>query len=102
MIALQSRLTPRPRPWPSPRFSSRRRPGPDPDQRARGRSHSGRLVAALGEPPRAGPLSLPHIPGVDAAGIVDELGDGVLDVPIGDPVFGLTPTGSDVTRTSQS
>lgn len=36
------------------------------------------------------PLDLPHIPGVDAAGIVDEIGDGVTGVAIGDAVFGLT------------
>ncbi|GAA0825505.1 NADP-dependent oxidoreductase [Streptosporangium amethystogenes subsp. fukuiense] len=35
------------------------------------------------------PLDLPHIPGVDAAGIVDEIGDGVTGVAVGDAVFGL-------------
>nr|WP_296765139.1 NADP-dependent oxidoreductase [Rhodococcus sp. (in: high G+C Gram-positive bacteria)] len=35
------------------------------------------------------PLDLPAIPGRDAVGIVDELGDGVTDVAIGDKVFGL-------------
>ncbi|MGW0591264.1 NADP-dependent oxidoreductase [Streptosporangium sp. NPDC002607] len=35
------------------------------------------------------PLDLPHIPGVDAAGIVDEIGDGVTGVAIGDAVFGV-------------
>ncbi len=33
-------------------------------------------------------LTWPHVPGVDAAGIVDEIGDGVTDVAIGDEVFG--------------
>ena len=37
------------------------------------------------------PLQLPHIPGVDAAGIVDEIGEDTNDVRIGDEVFGLTP-----------
>lgn len=35
------------------------------------------------------PLELPAIPGRDAVGIVEELGDGVTDVAIGDKVFGL-------------
>lgn len=35
-------------------------------------------------------LSLPHIPGVDAAGVVDEIGAGVPGVRPGDEVFGLT------------
>ena len=34
------------------------------------------------------PLSLPSGTGIDAAGIVDELGDGVDDVALGDAVFG--------------
>jgi NADPH:quinone reductase-like Zn-dependent oxidoreductase len=34
-------------------------------------------------------LTLPHIPGMDAAGIVDEIGDGVTGTAIGDAVFGL-------------
>jgi NADPH:quinone reductase-like Zn-dependent oxidoreductase len=40
---------------------------------------SGRTAAAI---------TFPHIPGVDAAGIVDEIGDGVSGVAIGDDVFG--------------
>jgi NADPH:quinone reductase-like Zn-dependent oxidoreductase len=31
---------------------------------------------------------LPHIPGVDAAGVIDEVGAGVSDVVVGDEVFG--------------
>lgn len=34
------------------------------------------------------PLSLPHVLGVDAAGVVDEIGDGVSTVQLGDAVFG--------------
>jgi NADPH:quinone reductase-like Zn-dependent oxidoreductase len=37
------------------------------------------------------PLSLPHIPGLDVAGTVDALGDGVAGVAIGDRVVGFLP-----------
>ncbi|MFC5923315.1 NADP-dependent oxidoreductase [Micromonospora vulcania] len=36
------------------------------------------------------PLPLPHVPGVDAAGVVDEVGDGVTTARVGDEVFGIT------------
>ncbi|GHJ24100.1 NADP-dependent oxidoreductase [Streptomyces albus] len=35
------------------------------------------------------PLPLPHVPGMDAAGVVDEVGPGVRGVRPGDAVFGL-------------
>jgi NADPH:quinone reductase-like Zn-dependent oxidoreductase len=37
------------------------------------------------------PLTLPHVPGLDVAGIVDELGDGVTDLKVGDRVIGFLP-----------
>ena len=40
------------------------------------------------------PVQLPRIPGSDAAGVVDELGDGVTDVAIGDAVFGSAVGGA--------
>lgn len=35
------------------------------------------------------PLAEPAVPGFDAAGVVDEVGEGVTDVAVGDDVFGL-------------
>ncbi|GAB3252183.1 NADP-dependent oxidoreductase [Kineosporia babensis] len=35
------------------------------------------------------PLTLPHVLGVDAAGVVDEIGAGVGETKVGDEVFGL-------------
>jgi NADPH:quinone reductase-like Zn-dependent oxidoreductase len=41
------------------------------------------------------PLDLPHIPGLDVAGTVDALGDGVHGPQVGDPVIGFLPFGDD-------
>jgi NADPH:quinone reductase-like Zn-dependent oxidoreductase len=40
------------------------------------------------------PVSFPAIPGSDATGVVDEVGEGVTDVEIGDTVFGLAQGGA--------
>jgi NADPH:quinone reductase-like Zn-dependent oxidoreductase len=37
------------------------------------------------------PVELPHTPGIDVAGTVDALGDGVDDVAVGDRVIGFLP-----------
>ncbi|GAA0490482.1 NADPH:quinone reductase [Paractinoplanes deccanensis] len=37
------------------------------------------------------PVELPHTPGIDVAGTVDALGDGVSDVAVGDRVIGFLP-----------
>ena len=46
------------------------------------------VALRAGRSPSAGQLALPHIPGVDAAGVIDEVGAGVSDVAVGDEVFG--------------
>lgn len=40
------------------------------------------------------PTALPAIPGLEAAGVVDALGEGVTDVAVGDAVLGWSDTGS--------
>lgn len=40
------------------------------------------------------PLQLPTIPGNEVAGVIDEVGDNVTDVAVGDAVFGWTVTGA--------
>jgi NADPH:quinone reductase-like Zn-dependent oxidoreductase len=35
------------------------------------------------------PVEFPSVPGVEVAGVVDEIGDGVTDVAVGDEVFGF-------------
>ncbi|MCU1529943.1 MAG: Alcohol dehydrogenase GroES domain protein [Frondihabitans sp.] len=46
------------------------------------------VALRTGLTPAASRIVLPHVPGVDAAGVVDEVGSGVTDVFVGDEVFG--------------
>ncbi|MEV7684172.1 NADP-dependent oxidoreductase [Streptomyces sp. NPDC088341] len=46
------------------------------------------LALREGSSPASRNLALPHIPGVDAAGVIDEIGAGVTDYAVGDEVFG--------------
>src|SRR4051812_23144033 len=41
------------------------------------------------------PVTLPHTPGIDVAGTVDALGEGVTDVQVGDVVIGFLPMVAD-------
>jgi D-arabinose 1-dehydrogenase-like Zn-dependent alcohol dehydrogenase len=43
---------------------------------------------------RAVPIALPSIPGLEAAGVIDEIGPGVAGVRAGDEVFGAAVTGA--------
>ncbi len=53
----------------------------------------GNIRAGLMQGPM--PLSLPHIPGLDVAGTVDEIGEGVSELKVGDKVVGFLPFGDD-------
>ena len=41
------------------------------------------------------PVTLPHTPGIDVAGTIDALGEGVDDVTVGDQVVGFLPMAAD-------
>ena len=47
------------------------------------------LVVRSGTSPSSGRMVFPHIPGVDAAGVVETVGEGVDDVSPGDEVYGI-------------
>lgn len=49
----------------------------------------GNIRAGLMQGPM--PLNLPHTPGLDVAGTIDELGEGVSGLQVGDPVVGFLP-----------
>lgn len=63
-----------------------------------------RIVAAAVNPvdfkirrglaPQMGPTSFPAVPGLEGAGIVDEVGEGVTGVSVGDQAMAWTDTGS--------
>ncbi|MFI9202444.1 NADP-dependent oxidoreductase [Streptomyces sp. NPDC053048] len=42
----------------------------------------------------AAPVDLPHVPGVEASGLVEAVGEGVMGVQAGDAVLGRTATGA--------
>ncbi|MFE6176972.1 NADP-dependent oxidoreductase [Streptomyces sp. NPDC056464] len=44
--------------------------------------------------PFLGPSSFPAVPGIEAAGVVDEVGEGMTGVSVGDDVLGWTETGA--------
>lgn len=46
------------------------------------------IALRAGESPSRENLALPHVPGVDAAGVIDEVGAGVDGFTVGDEVFG--------------
>ncbi|GAA3757693.1 NADP-dependent oxidoreductase [Streptomyces tremellae] len=46
------------------------------------------LALRAGASPSRDSLALPHVPGVDAAGVIDEVGEGVAGCAAGDEVFG--------------
>jgi NADPH:quinone reductase-like Zn-dependent oxidoreductase len=40
------------------------------------------------------PVTFPHVPGIEATGVIEALGEGVTGLAVGDPVIGFTITGS--------